>query len=44
MLVIILLLLALVLGGVGLFVGALKWMLIIAGALIVAGYFTGTRR
>jgi len=39
-LVIVLLLLALLLGGVGLFVEGLKWVLIIALALIIASFFT----
>jgi hypothetical protein len=45
-LVIVLLLLALLLGGVGLFVEGLKWVLIIALALLIASFFThrsGTR-
>jgi hypothetical protein len=41
-LVVLLLILALLFGGVGLFVEGLKWALIIALALIVAGFFTGT--
>ncbi len=40
-LVIVLLVLALLLGGVGLAVHALWWMLIIAAALVIAGAFTG---
>lgn len=40
-LVAVLLLLALIIGGVGLAVHALWWMLIIAVALIVAGAITG---
>lgn len=40
-LVIILLLLALIFGGVGLFVEGLFWLLIIAGALVVAGAVLG---
>ena len=40
-LVIVLLLLALVFGGVGLFVEGVKWALIIALALFVASFFTG---
>lgn len=39
----IILLLALVLGGVGLFVEALRWVLIIALILLVVGAFTGFR-
>jgi hypothetical protein len=41
-LVVLLLLLALLFGGVGLFVEGLKWALIIALALVIAGAFTGT--
>ena len=41
-LVVLLLLLALVFGDVGLFVEGLKWALIIALALFVASFFTGT--
>ena len=41
-LVILLLLLALVFGGVGLLVEGLKWALIIALALFIAGALTGT--
>jgi hypothetical protein len=37
----IILLLALLLGGVGLFVETLWWMLIIAGALALVGFFFG---
>jgi hypothetical protein len=40
-LVLLLLLLALVFGGVGLFVEGLKWALIIALALFIAGALTG---
>lgn len=40
-LVIVLLVLALLFGGVGLAAGALWWMLIIAGALVIASLFTG---
>lgn len=43
-LVVLLLVLALLLGGVGLFVHALWWMLIIAAALVIAGAFTGYGR
>jgi hypothetical protein len=42
-LVILLLLLALLFGGVGLFVEGLKWLLIIALVLFVASFFTGYR-
>jgi hypothetical protein len=42
-LVIVLLVLALLLGGVGLFVEGLKWLLIIALVLIVVSAFTGYR-
>ncbi len=42
-LVVLLLFLALVFGGVGLFVEGLKWALIIALALILAGALTGYR-
>lgn len=42
-LVVFLLLLALVFGGVGLFVEGLKWALIIALILLVAGALTGYR-
>lgn len=43
-LVILLLLLALLLGGVGLFIKGLKWVLIIALVLLVLSLFTGFRR
>jgi hypothetical protein len=43
-LVVLLLLLALLFGGVGLAAGALWWMLIIAGALVIASLFTGFGR
>jgi hypothetical protein len=42
-LVVLLLLLALVFGGVGLAVTGLKWLLIIALVLLVASFFTGYR-
>jgi hypothetical membrane protein len=42
-LVVLLLLLALLVGGVGLFVEGLKWLLIIAIVLFVASFFTGAR-
>jgi hypothetical protein len=38
------LLLALLLGGVGLFVEALRWLLIIALVLLILSAVTGTRR
>jgi hypothetical protein len=41
-LVVLLLLLALLFGGVGLFVEGLKWALIIALVLVVASFFTGS--
>lgn len=40
-LVVLLLILALVLGGVGLFVEALRWVLIIALVLLLASILTG---
>lgn len=42
-LVVLLLILALLFGGVGLFVEGLKWALIIAVALVIASFFTGYR-
>jgi hypothetical protein len=42
-LVVLLLLLALIIGGVGLFVEGLKWLLIIAVILFVLSFFTGYR-
>lgn len=42
-LVILLLVLALLFGGLGLFVEGLKWVLIIALVLLVIGAFTGYR-
>jgi hypothetical protein len=42
-LVVLLLILALLFGGVGLFVEGLKWMLIIALVLFVVSFFTGYR-
>ena len=42
-LVAVLLILALLFGGVGLFVAGLKWLLIIALVLFVASFFTGYR-
>lgn len=43
-LVVALLVLALLLGGIGLAAHALWWMLIIAGALVIASAFTGFGR
>ena len=40
----LLIVLALIIGGVGLFVAALKWMLIIAAVLFIAGALTGWAR
>lgn len=42
-LVILLLILALVFGGIGLFVEALRWVLIIALVLLLVGAFAGYR-
>jgi hypothetical protein len=42
-LVALLLILALIFGGVGLFVAGLKWLLIIAVVLFIASFFTGFR-
>ena len=42
-LVVLLLLLALLFGGLGLFVEGLKWALIIALVLLIVGAFTGYR-
>jgi hypothetical protein len=42
-LVVVLLLLALLFGGMGLFVEGLKWLLIIALVLMIASFFTGSR-
>ena len=42
-LVVLLLLLALLFGGAGLFIEGLKWMLIIALVLFVASFFSGYR-
>ena len=42
-LVVALLILALLLGGAGLFVEGLKWLLIIALVIFVASFFTGWR-
>jgi hypothetical protein len=41
--VLLLLILALIFGGVGLFVEGLKWLLIIAVVLLIAGAITGSR-
>jgi hypothetical protein len=41
--VVLLLILALVFGGMGLFVEGLKWLLIIALVFFVASFFTGYR-
>lgn len=41
--VLILLLLALLFGGLGLFVEGLKWALIVALVLVIAGAFSGYR-
>ena len=40
---VLLLILALIVGGVGLFVEALRWVLIIALVLLVVGAITGVR-
>jgi len=42
-LVVVLLILALLIGGIGLMVESLKWLLIIALALFIASFFTGYR-
>jgi hypothetical protein len=42
-LVVVLLILALLLGGAGLFIEGLKWLLIIALVLFVVSFFTGAR-
>ncbi len=42
-LVALLLILALLFGGIGLFIEGLKWLLIIALVLFVASFFTGWR-
>lgn len=42
-LLVLLLVLALIFGGVGLFVEGLKWLLIIALILLLVGAFTGYR-
>jgi len=42
-LVVLLLILALLFGGAGLFIEGLKWMLIIALVLFVVSFFTGYR-
>ncbi|HKX76782.1 MAG TPA: hypothetical protein VJR05_15470 [Acidimicrobiia bacterium] len=41
---VLILILALILGGVGLFVEALRWLLIIALVLLIVGAVTGRRR
>lgn len=41
---ILLLIVALILGGVGLFVEALRWLLIIGLVLLVVSFLTGRRR
>lgn len=41
--VVLLLILALLFGGVGLFAEGLKWLLIVAVVLVVAGALTGNR-
>lgn len=43
-LALLLLLLALILGGVGLFMSALEWVLIVAALLLVAGVLSGWAR
>lgn len=43
-LALLLILLALIIGGVGLFIAALKWAFIIAALLFVAGVLTGWAR
>jgi hypothetical protein len=42
-LVVVILLIALLFGGLGLFVEALWWMLVVAGALLLAGFVAGAR-
>jgi hypothetical protein len=42
-LVIVLLLLALLIGGLGLFIEGLKWLLIIAAVLFIVSLFSGYR-
>lgn len=42
-LVVVLLILALLFGGIGLFIEGLKWLLIIALVLLVVGAVTGSR-
>jgi hypothetical protein len=42
-LVVLLLVLALLFGGVGLFAAGLKWLLIVALIMLVASFFTGYR-
>lgn len=43
-LALLLVVLALIIGGVGLFISAVKWLLIIAAVLFVAGALTGWAR
>ncbi len=43
-LALLLIVLALIIGGISLFVSALKWALIIAGVLLVAGVVAGWAR
>jgi hypothetical protein len=43
-LVLVILLIALILGGIGLAAHALWWMLILAGALVIASIVLGTSR
>lgn len=43
-LALLLILLALIIGGMGLFISALKWVLIVAALLFVAGVVTGWAR
>ena len=42
-LVVVLLILALLIGGIGLFIEGLKWLLIIAVVLLVVGAISGSR-
>lgn len=43
-LALLLIVLALIIGGLGLFISAVKWLLIIAAVLFVAGALTGWAR